>query len=1821
MENYDRTMELIDTAQDSAGKSAQQFAKYEDTITFKLNQLKTAWEEFRISFMDSDFFGDILETVTKIVNTLNTMSLPDMAVFGTWMLTIGKDMVLQFISGMSDSISGLTSTFSSIFSSVFKKLPAFKIKTQIDDTQLQQQTEKARQRAERNQQQTQKAGRKSAINNIGKKDTYAYLGQGIQDKNIKKLATSYSSLKNAVSGTDEEFYAFSRQLQDAGRNAGYTDEELTQLGQNLQSYRNKVKEAGGSTEEELTNSVEQLQKDATEQLQSWGTTLGSAVSNSLTSAIMIGLSTGDVSTGLQAFGSTLLLQVIPSVLQAATQLVSGAVKTVSLLFKGMSEAAKEAGKATLKSLASTGIGLAIAAIGIAITALGPKLVDLYKQHKENEKMETDAYYAQKKHLEQIQDSQEKLNQTLDETNQKYDEAKNTYDDLQDNYDKFEELNSKPILTEEEVEELTTLQNDIAENTDVLVDHYDSEGNAIINLTDLQEGLNKQKEEYIKLIKEQAAAEAAANAANWGSAQTQYEMKIQQMEDLNEGISWTYQKAIGGGNYKDVTLSKSIEELANMDQWGRTFGDVITFKGGVDAETIQNYLKHASTGIQDYAVQIAKEELGWTFENNDWEGLLDYINSGNYEAENRKGTELVQAMFEGLEALPEEADLLENDADKEYENFINSIDNEIINPLLEENFSDVDANIQELASASMRTYIDSQKEALIDEFNSTTKLEKYSEEYYNGLADFLTESLNADDQIQWINDTYSNLSKNEQEQIIEYYEKKGEWTEEERKKYLKELEDEGIVDLSKYDLEDQEMSENTLKWKKEITSAMTGDNTWILDYYDQLGYDAQEAFHNGFSELDAEDQTKYINDLNTAFAELSNQDFSHVNDDMQEIMEFVLSQDWIGSDAAGLTAIKEQFIEAFSDGTQEGIQEAEQIITEIIDSLGNEITGLSFESADAVTDYFTTWKENFEELSSEVEELNSMLESLASEGTLSTEQITKLIEEDKADMLIVHEDGTATIDRQKYQNELGAKFSSDFTTQLQTLHNMQQKNEHEHTEETQAAYDKMLENVTASYAAYESLWATFDKEQEDRVKNAERELEDAEHDWNNAKKELEDLRTEIYEAQNGTPFYTAQLDDLYNYDELLKAIDADIESIENRLEDVSSISEGEDTLSNLLANTKEKIVVNEAKGMALQDKMGQALEALQKYYPSGFSVDEDTGVLQMEKGIFAAMPDAERDLIQTYIEDYNESLEEYRDLQSENDEIRKEEEERLRGFRDDYIDLQESITEVLKENAEQQVEDTKDKYDQLKEQDDDYLNALEDAINKQKELRDRENKYEDLAQKERTLALKRRDTSGTNRKDVLELEDEVKDSREELLDDEIDSVIDSLKELYETQQEARDAEIEYLEEVTENAQYWQAANEILKTFTTSEDYINWMMANSQEVQEMSTEQLSQYQDQLAEAYATGIQYLNTYNLDMQTILDTSDEEVLEKYQEIYTTLDGYAEQAHEKVMADVQESLEDLNDQLYDAEHNVEDSYDKMQECQQNFNAVMEVSTDNISTFAETFSNELDNITGDAYISYVELMKDLTGVTDVSDLVTKGILTKDQLEKYNTLKANDVYVPDNDDDDSNNNNTNNSGDTSYGPQLLSNSPKTQMLNQENANRIIKKYSDVLMDESVDSKSIQVTIGSQDYYLLSDEEKIATKIVNEIAAQTTLPVAARKLDRSWVYKNPNKYASGGLVDYTGPAWVDGTKSQPEAFLSSEDTRRIGEAAKLLANLPIFDKANYSSNSITSNIGDTSIEVHINVESISNDYDVDDMIQRVRDDIVSVAKPIGQPVMLKQ
>lgn len=115
--------------------------------------------------------------------------------------------------------------------------------------------------------------------------------------------------------------------------------------------------------------------------------------------------------------------------------------------------------------------------------------------------------------------------------------------------------------------------------------------------------------------------------------------------------------------------------------------------------------------------------------------------------------------------------------------------------------------------------------------------------------------------------------------------------------------------------------------------------------------------------------------------------------------------------------------------------------------------------------------------------------------------------------------------------------------------------------------------------------------------------------------------------------------------------------------------------------------------------------------------------------------------------------------------------------------------------------------------------------------------------------------------------------------------------------------------------------------------------------------------------------------------------------------------------------------------------------------------------------------------------------------------------------------------------------------------------------------------------------------NNNENIATACRGNCSGSCSY--AGRGLDRY-------KYATGGLVDYTGPAWVDGTKSKPEAFLNANQTSLIGSFAKSLERL-----SGTTSGSTFQGIGDCTIDITIG--SIGKDYDIDQAIAKVKDEIV--------------
>lgn len=93
-----------------------------------------------------------------------------------------------------------------------------------------------------------------------------------------------------------------------------------------------------------------------------------------------------------------------------------------------------------------------------------------------------------------------------------------------------------------------------------------------------------------------------------------------------------------------------------------------------------------------------------------------------------------------------------------------------------------------------------------------------------------------------------------------------------------------------------------------------------------------------------------------------------------------------------------------------------------------------------------------------------------------------------------------------------------------------------------------------------------------------------------------------------------------------------------------------------------------------------------------------------------------------------------------------------------------------------------------------------------------------------------------------------------------------------------------------------------------------------------------------------------------------------------------------------------------------------------------------------------------------------------------------------------------------------------------------------------------------------------------------------------------------KDWNKYATGGLADYTGPAWLDGTPSKPELVLNAQDTKNFIALKDVLSRtMQVVNSNNDGA------YGNTMYEININVDHLNNDYDVDKVAERVKKIII--------------
>lgn len=1811
MENYERTMELIQVADESAGKADQQFAKYSDTITYKLNRLKNAWEQTKTTIFTSEFYGDLLDIITKLVEKLEGLDWKKLLIAAPIAIAAGREMGKNWALGFKSGAALLKDQFSKLpnkkgLTTEELKTNYVSSKTKYSETTGLEQTKLLRNMrpeiAVEGKIKKELDGQLEVLNEISKKR--AEINKQIENDNFLSEAERNEALKQK------------EEIEAQYSNAWKQYDDIAEG--NTEDIKKFSQEANKSFEQAKQKRADLWKSQAWSAL---GSAAGMAAGTALTMGLMGTFNAKEISTTIG----------IESGITALTQALSGNI----------------AGAAV-----SAGIGI-VSGVTAWISSLSEKRAE--KQRELN-----DEVYRYKKIIEADEEAQKKLNDEYNKTNTAFEQQKELYDSFKGASETYEELSKKVLLTEEEQEKLNEATAELIKLHPELVVGYNSQGKAILAMGDAWEAVKNSEEAYYNSLRqERAEAEAEALKGQYKIASDYYALdsrKKNQRRELYNGNAYatsdsflgdiTYQNIndylkLGWSNNSSLTGNAAYWTIAFAEQYAEFEEEFIAAVNKVTNSHASTF-KEAANKIGDsndkesvwYEVAQKIEEDFKIWEKLDVVKIDDsqiLQVAKNYQGAISNNLDILLGEFKGTENAKKQliAILMQSNASTDQ-----------IKNILKQ---DPSKNAQDIA-----------KDILGDNEKLRTQFEE--------LTDY---------QLELISNYISNLGKVSIEESEKEVEK------------LKQMDvGDKIVEALTGKLNDTEEQGEKIREKIREIFGYGFDKSNLNNIFSKLPLAVQESlskvlgnYSNEQANFITHGMEAFLKDFNLSsnsdiFAHLAGIDWKNTSlldltATKKEFIEFAKTVDVSVEDAEKYWASYKQYMI-----TTGAIDLTKTINTDaIIDSLKNKLSE-KLKSADGITNAVSTALENGFLNFSESEALKEACEAIgvnvseylsfnkANNGySLDVQGLRAAIEESfneekiagEVDALITEKETQLNLlegyvqrnkagkDIVKTEYDILKIMEKEAAMAYAIAHGGEVKNISSGIENIQINFkdnddQQVLDYIEKEREAIEKLdrnklfqdladnWQAATAEMLNRydkiINNSQEKLEEYFKNVQDATEKVEELTVDLdkknratqkawksyQESLYGTDNYKSSLDPLNNYEAVLDNITYKAKKAKDALEDL----EPEDNVGNLLktyANqVHQEVITRNAENEVIKKAMENTEKNLAQYsqYWQKFG---DTYVLNMDKIASAKMPDDLKNEIESQVEQLRKWQKNLRDNEDTLDQLRKDFKESRKKALQSYVDLEKQVVEALKEQYQKEIDDLKNKYDAMSTADEDYLNSLEAAIEKERRLRQRQNEWDDLATKEKKLSLMQRDTSGANQLEVQKLQQEVEKDRTQLLDNTVDDIVNSLKEMYDLQKESREAELEYMESMLDNAELIRQANEIISSWQSSADAVNWFM-QAKDLNAMSAAELELEKESWEKLYKAKELYEEQSNLKFDDYLKATQEEINKQLKTISETATTYTATSMNLVkqkIADAQESALDAYNNAVDAEKKAKEA---LQEAQ---NLLLKLQLELPPALVE-----LVGVTLAAANSVYT--KTVTGSSGISSFM-RGVMdtVSGSHQSDNVI---DTY--------SSNKNNSNIG-----------SEQAKYQEEKGTNSYINSYKDTVgwfVGQAYDwsSKKPDGGIGQLQpeiyQYIKNNPEEFADMIRTQTGYTGEVYIHFDDKNKSVATSVKDKkgyraYSSGGLVDYTGPAWVDGSPSRPEAFLSVDDTRLIGNLVNLLSDLPALNPNTTPSSISTSNIGDTTINLTVNFDSVSEDYDVERVVDIMKEKIVEAANYTGANVILNK
>ena len=567
--------------------------------------------------------------------------------------------------------------------------------------------------------------------------------------------------------------------------------------------------------------------------------------------------------------------------------------------------------------------------------------------------------------------------------------------------------------------------------------------------------------------------------------------------------------------------------------------------------------------------------------------------------------------------------------------------------------------------------------------------------------------------------------------------------------------------------------------------------------------------------------------------------------------------------------------------------------------------------------------------------------------------------------------------------------------------------------------------------------------------------------------------------------------------------------------------------------------------------------------------------------------------------YNEKMQELEQIVSKETDI-------IQEYIDKHLEVEKVIYKSIEDREQAIIDALQDERDNLEKATTAYIEGLTDALDKERNKYEQNNKDTELVKLQRQLAILQR--SGGSSTQIKSLQDQISSKLKDSYFDAQQNQIDSIQDASDKQLERMDTQIELMTEALEyqkeNGLFWREVSEVLATgpnnirdfiarYNTDYrglsnlDYQEQMQELGKNV-EIASESLGDLPAMLAyRDMVTGSDAVNHRVIsldDVRSAMKRNDE-------------GGFTAGATEGVHAAIAAS----DTAYYGGKSKVLNEFSASNKKTKLYADEADVLHEYDQIYAEQYEQMKAN--GDESLGIAQMSK------NAADAASNIILAKyNKALAYKDLKKIPTTV---------------TPTKNFSQQYIGAKKKNQKTS-------FKKGSNyTLVGYEGDNFKIQTGSGKKaKYYLIpasnfdNGEQTLANWKFND--AQVSINEKALQDYQEVLKKYNYAYKEGGVVDYTGPAWVDGTKKKPESFLNAAETKFVKEQ--------IFGKANNSLLSIVTglqevmnnrptsvtnasdNISIGNIEITLQTGVISNDYSAQRAGDTIAQEILRIARKTG-------